>query len=50
MDKDEVPSLAEAREQITGDSWLDNLARASLLAAEKKFSGPDDTPPGNPAA
>jgi len=32
-------SFSEARQEITGDSWLDKLARASLLAAEAKFSG-----------
>lgn len=32
-------SFREAREEITGDSWLDDLARASLRAAEAKFSG-----------
>jgi len=32
-------SFREAREEITGDSWLDDLARASLSAAEAKFSG-----------
>lgn len=33
----------EARSQITGDSWLDDLARASLSAAEAKFE-PGETP------
>jgi len=32
-------SFSEARREITGDSWLDKLARASLSAAEAKFSG-----------
>lgn len=32
-------SFREAREEITGDTWLDDLARASLSAAEAKFSG-----------
>jgi hypothetical protein len=32
-------SFGEARQEITGDSWLDKLARASLSAAEAKFSG-----------
>jgi len=32
-------SFSEARQEITGDSWLDKLARASLSAAEAKFSG-----------
>jgi hypothetical protein len=32
-------SFREAREEVTGDSWLDDLARASLSAAEAKFSG-----------
>lgn len=31
----------EAREEITGDSWLDDLACASLLAAAAKFDQPD---------
>jgi hypothetical protein len=31
-------SFREAREEITGDTWLDDLARASLSAAEAKFS------------
>lgn len=30
-------SFREAREEITGDSWLDDLARESLSAAEEKF-------------
>ena len=30
----------EALQDITGDSWLDDLARASLVAAEAKFTGP----------
>jgi hypothetical protein len=29
----------EARAEITGDSWLDDLARASLSAAEAKSLG-----------
>lgn len=29
----------DARSEITGTSWLDDLARASLLAAEAKFDG-----------
>ncbi len=29
----------EAHGEITGDSWLDDLARMSLSAAEEKFSG-----------
>jgi hypothetical protein len=32
-------SFREAREEITGQTWLDDLARASLSAAEAKFSG-----------
>jgi hypothetical protein len=32
-------SFSEARREITGDSWLDKLARGSLSAAEAKFSG-----------
>ena len=32
-------SFREAREEITGHTWLDDLARASLSAAEAKFSG-----------
>jgi hypothetical protein len=32
-------SFREAREEITGNTWLDDLARASLSAAEAKFSG-----------
>ncbi len=31
-------SFREAREEITGGSWLDDLARMSLSAAEAKFS------------
>jgi hypothetical protein len=31
-------SFREARQDITGESWLDDLARASLSAAEAKFS------------
>jgi hypothetical protein len=34
----------EALQEITGDSWLDDLARASIRAAEEKFS-PDYAPP-----
>lgn len=34
----------EALGEITGDSWLDDLARASLSAADAKFS-PDYIPP-----
>jgi hypothetical protein len=34
----------EAIAEITGDSWLDDLARASWRAAEEKFS-PDYVPP-----
>jgi hypothetical protein len=30
-------SFSEARQEITGDSWLDELARASLSAAGAKF-------------
>ncbi len=30
-------SFSEARQEITGDSWLDDLARQSLTAAEAKF-------------
>jgi hypothetical protein len=37
-------SFAEARQEITGDSWLDDLARQSLIAAEAKF-GPPPAPP-----
>jgi hypothetical protein len=33
-------SLREAREEITGDSWLDDLARASLSAAEASQQPP----------
>lgn len=29
----------DMRRRITGDSWLDNLARASLMAAAAKFDG-----------
>jgi hypothetical protein len=38
--EDSVPvkSFREAREEITGESWLDNLARASLFKAEVKFA------------
>jgi hypothetical protein len=35
-----TPSFREARSQITGDSWLDDLARASLSAAEAKRETP----------
>jgi hypothetical protein len=38
-----VSWFAEARDEITGDSWLDDMARASLSAAEAKFS-PGDAP------
>jgi hypothetical protein len=31
-------SFRAARDAITGDSWLDDLARASLSAAEEKFA------------
>jgi hypothetical protein len=34
----------DALPDITGDSWLDDLARASLLAADAKFA-PDHVPP-----
>lgn len=34
----------DALQEITGDSWLDDLARASIRAAEAKFS-PDYRPP-----
>lgn len=34
----------DALQEITGDSWLDDLARASIRAAEAKFS-PDYVPP-----
>lgn len=34
----------DALERITGDSWIDDLARASIVAAEMKFS-PDYVPP-----
>lgn len=34
----------DALREITGDSWLDDLARASIRAAEAKFS-PDYAPP-----
>jgi hypothetical protein len=33
-------SFSEARQEITGDSWLDDLARQSLVAAEAKFDPP----------
>ena len=33
-------SFSEARQEITGDSWLDDLARASLSAAAEKFDPP----------
>jgi hypothetical protein len=32
--------FAEARQAITGDGWLDDLARASVSAAEAKFAPP----------
>lgn len=35
----------DALRDITGDSWLDDLARASLLAADAKFSPDHITPP-----
>jgi hypothetical protein len=39
---------AEARQAITGDSWADDMARASISAAEAKFTPPaaadDDAP------
>lgn len=35
----------DALRDITGDSWLDDLARASLLAADAKFSPDYVTPP-----
>jgi hypothetical protein len=31
-------SFGQARHEVTGDSWLDDLYRASLAAAEAKFS------------
>lgn len=34
--------FSDARDQITGHSWLDDLARASLSAAEAKFSATTD--------
>jgi hypothetical protein len=37
-------SFRDALRDITGDSWLDDLARASLTAADAKFS-PDHVPP-----
>jgi hypothetical protein len=39
-----VSRFSEARDQITGNSWLDDLARASLSAADAKFSPRQDTP------
>lgn len=33
-------SFTEALQEITGDSWLDDLARQSLVAAEAKFDPP----------
>jgi hypothetical protein len=38
-------SFSEARQEIAGDSWLDKLARASLSAAEAKFSDPGEVSP-----
>jgi hypothetical protein len=37
-------AFLDALSDITGDSWLDELARASLAAADAKFS-PDHVPP-----
>lgn len=37
-------SFSEARQEITGDSWLDDLARQSLTAAEAKFGSPPVPP------
>jgi len=39
-------SFGEARQEITGDSWLDDLARQSLVAAEAKFDPPPVPPEG----
>jgi hypothetical protein len=38
-----VSRFSEARDQITGNSWLDDLARASLSAADAKFTPRQDT-------
>jgi hypothetical protein len=37
-------SFSEARQEIAGNSWLDDLARQSLTAAEAKFD-PSPVPP-----
>jgi hypothetical protein len=37
-----MSSFREARDGITGDSWLDELARTSLSAANAKFGGPSE--------
>jgi hypothetical protein len=34
-----MSGFADARRDITGNSWLDDVARASLAAAEAKFEG-----------
>jgi hypothetical protein len=34
-----MSGFADARRDITGNSWLDDVARASLAAAETKFEG-----------
>jgi hypothetical protein len=36
-DRGAADSFAEARQKITGESWLDDLSRASLSAAKEKF-------------
>lgn len=40
-------SFSEARQEITGDSWLDDLARKSLSAAEAKFGPSPLVTPGD---
>lgn len=43
-------SFAEARQKITGDSWLDDALRASLSAASAKFDGEAPSPAPDPLA
>jgi hypothetical protein len=44
-DTGRAKSFSEARQEITGDSWLDDLARQSLVAAEAKFETVPEVPP-----
>lgn len=43
-------SFAEAAQKITGNSWLDDVQRASLSAASAKFDGEAPSPAHGPLA